>query len=669
MATQTGSIDLKAAKYAFNAADAAQTTANTANDKAVAFRGTCGTGATTQAKTVTCTNFSLAQGATVTVYNTTAQTYTSNKITLNVNSTGAKDVYVNGAVTGTSNQLLWTSGSIITYTYNGTYWYVADEPGTLYASCTTAADTVAKTTSSLSTAVVRKGTRISVLMSNANSAASPTLNVSSTGGKAIYAAGAALVANSLYNWQSGSTQSFTFDGSHWLMDDDTAKANAAVAAQTASKYISEITDAGIFVHLDGMADGEDIDASDAYGVHISDDVDIIRGGEVVASYGDNAIIGKTDKSHMRLSFNSMQLLDDDGTYVDFRDLRDVGGIAEVTETFRTDGTATRYVLKYYIEDIESVYFIGEPYDEPGVKTLIDPSEYSFGYLTDPFIEFAFTPAITEVEVTYSTDEYARSYTFGTRATGSVTGADSFSFGDRNTSSGVFSFAEGGGVNASGSYSHAEGVGTNAVGTWSHAEGHNTTANNNSSHAEGDYTTASGMDAHAEGCNTTASGIDSHAEGYGATASATCSHAEGMNTVASYTQCHAEGFGTTASGVASHSEGGGTTASGSYSHAGGRDTTASGNTSHASGYSTIAQGAYQTVIGIYNEANGSNLIRDWNHYGFIMGTGESSSSRENAIAVTWGGDVHIRLNTAAASGIDYDLNTAITTLGWASEVIV
>lgn len=68
--------------------------------------GTSNTGATTQAKVVTCSGFYLQTGAIISVAFSTANTYTSAKITLNVNSTGAKDVYYNSAVTSSSNTLL-----------------------------------------------------------------------------------------------------------------------------------------------------------------------------------------------------------------------------------------------------------------------------------------------------------------------------------------------------------------------------------------------------------------------------------------------------------------------------------------------------------------------------------------------------------------------------------
>ena len=85
--------------------------------------GTSSTGATTQAKTSAIDNFVLTKGAVVYVTFSTANTYTTAKLTLNINSTGAKDVYYNNAVTSSTNTLLWNAGETMIFIYSGSYWY------------------------------------------------------------------------------------------------------------------------------------------------------------------------------------------------------------------------------------------------------------------------------------------------------------------------------------------------------------------------------------------------------------------------------------------------------------------------------------------------------------------------------------------------------------------
>lgn len=87
--------------------------------------GTANTSASTQAKTSTINNFVLTKGAVASIYFSTANTYTSAKITLNINSTGAKDVYYNGTVTSSTNTCTWPAGTVVTFIYDGTGYQVA----------------------------------------------------------------------------------------------------------------------------------------------------------------------------------------------------------------------------------------------------------------------------------------------------------------------------------------------------------------------------------------------------------------------------------------------------------------------------------------------------------------------------------------------------------------
>ena len=99
---------------------------------------TSSTGASTQAKTASGTGtFVLCNGSTVDVYFSTANTYVSNKITLNVGSTGAYDVWYKNAVTSSSNKLTWSAGMTLNFTFvvtsSASYWRVNDD-GALLAN-------------------------------------------------------------------------------------------------------------------------------------------------------------------------------------------------------------------------------------------------------------------------------------------------------------------------------------------------------------------------------------------------------------------------------------------------------------------------------------------------------------------------------------------------------
>lgn len=80
----------------------------------------CNTGATTAAKTATCTNYVLRANSFIHVLITTTNTYPA-AITLNINNTGAKVICIDGTPTSDSNYTL-NAGTYLVY-YDGTYYY------------------------------------------------------------------------------------------------------------------------------------------------------------------------------------------------------------------------------------------------------------------------------------------------------------------------------------------------------------------------------------------------------------------------------------------------------------------------------------------------------------------------------------------------------------------
>lgn len=89
------------------------------NNIANGFFGTCSTGASTVAKTVTVsgsTAFALAEGVTIRVRFTSSNT--ASTPTLNVNSTGAKNIVLFGSTSAVSNATAsWYANSVVTLTY------------------------------------------------------------------------------------------------------------------------------------------------------------------------------------------------------------------------------------------------------------------------------------------------------------------------------------------------------------------------------------------------------------------------------------------------------------------------------------------------------------------------------------------------------------------------
>lgn len=83
-----------------------------------------------------------------------------------------------------------------------------------YATCSTAATTSAKT-ASFDDFSLEAGARIAVKFTYANTISSPTLNVNSTGAKAIYWHGAPLTSTQY--WVAGAVLEFLYDGTYWQL--------------------------------------------------------------------------------------------------------------------------------------------------------------------------------------------------------------------------------------------------------------------------------------------------------------------------------------------------------------------------------------------------------------------------------------------------------------------
>lgn len=184
----------------------------------------------------------------------------------------------------------------------------------LYATCGTAAATAAKVaTLSSGTLTLKSGATVSVKFTYANSASSPTLNVSSTGAKTIRLNGAALTSSSYY-WVAGAVVTFVYDGTYWNIADgsalskaasanstaNTAKTNAAAAQSTANTARTEAANAAktatnyLSFSSSGLVVGDMTASTLGNNVLIdSDSVDIRKGTTVLASYSAKEIdLGK-----------------------------------------------------------------------------------------------------------------------------------------------------------------------------------------------------------------------------------------------------------------------------------------------------------------------------------------------------------------------------------------
>lgn len=99
----------------------------------------------------------------------------------------------------------------------------------LYATCDTAAGTVAKVASlAAGTLSLKAGATVAVKFTYANTASSPTLNIAGTGTKAMYIQG----VRDVY-WTDGATVTFTYDGANWRVASEPVYAPTATIGNTA----------------------------------------------------------------------------------------------------------------------------------------------------------------------------------------------------------------------------------------------------------------------------------------------------------------------------------------------------------------------------------------------------------------------------------------------------
>ena len=99
----------------------------------------------------------------------------------------------------------------------------------LYATCDTAAGTVAKVASlAAGTLSLKAGATVAIKFTYANTASSPTLNIAGTGTKAMYIQG----VRDVY-WTDGATVTFTYDGINWRVASEPVYAPTATIGNAA----------------------------------------------------------------------------------------------------------------------------------------------------------------------------------------------------------------------------------------------------------------------------------------------------------------------------------------------------------------------------------------------------------------------------------------------------
>lgn len=196
------------------------------------YYGTCTGQASNQVKTVTISSdqgFELKTGVLIFVKfdaNNTYDASTSSPIQLNVNNTGAKQIYAANTATptGTNTTYFGRTNYINQYIYNGTYWvwngssadnnttYTPQALGFGYGTCSTAAATAAKVVTLSDYTLVKNG-MVSVKFTN-DVPANATMNIDSKGAKNIWYQGASITAGVI---KAGDLATFIYDGTRYQL--------------------------------------------------------------------------------------------------------------------------------------------------------------------------------------------------------------------------------------------------------------------------------------------------------------------------------------------------------------------------------------------------------------------------------------------------------------------
>ena len=186
--------------------------------------GTCSTAAATAAKVINLTNnpnWKLETGALLAIKFTA--TNTADNPTFNVNGTGAKPIwYGTSQISTGSKSYAGYAGRYCEYIYDGTQYvfvgwsydtnstYTNTTLGQIYGTCPTAGSTLAKTVS-FSSFKLTTGGIVSIKFTNAVPAGA-TLNINSTGAKAIYYKGAAIIDGII---GAGETATMQYNGTYF----------------------------------------------------------------------------------------------------------------------------------------------------------------------------------------------------------------------------------------------------------------------------------------------------------------------------------------------------------------------------------------------------------------------------------------------------------------------
>lgn len=166
-------------------------------------------------------------------------------------------------------------------------------------------------------------------------------------------------------------------------------------------------------------------------------------GDVVASFNDAIVLGKSGQARAELDFNSFEIVDSGGNVIaTIGDTASSDGYTHITEDYVGTGTQTRFELSQAYSSIVAIVSV----TVDGV--VADPSTYSLTAVSSTaYLRFTSAPASgAAIGIEYTVSGSFWHYDFGSRSSG-IIGHKSMVHGDGNLARGMYSFASGEGLQA------------------------------------------------------------------------------------------------------------------------------------------------------------------------------------------------------------------------------
>lgn len=299
------------------------------------------------------------------------------------------------------------------------------------------------------------------------------------------------------------------------------------AAQGAVNYITDMSNNGVFVH-EKSSSAVTPTSSNANGVQITSNVDIIRGGKSVAQYGSDARIGKADEGHLVITSSDVTVYGKKNEKaLSFGSTNNSDGVATVTEYLEVYDTAIEGIENHIGTSLTyTPISITRCYKNGGTTnismTLINEDNFNFAYNDSALVQG------DHIEITYRTSDQISYLELGHSSI--AIGANSMAIGDGSASNGSNSLAVGYYSKAIGKNSASFGDQNQTFAENSFSSGINNIVKGYNSASFGERNVVTGMGAFATGTNNVASGNYSVALGDGIIANGWGALACGQNNI-------------------------------------------------------------------------------------------------------------------------------------------